>query len=97
MKKYTARIYSRIYDGEQQDFCMEVVNDVGRKCVFNYVEFFRGSLGLDYYKWFNRIGDVYYNHIFRDLPVVDEIYSEYMIKPENGFELLDEVEYYLPD
>lgn len=98
MKKYTARIYSRICNDEPQDFCMEVVNDVGRKCVFNYISFLKGKkLSPEHYKWFNRIGDVYYNHIFRDLTVIDEIYSEYRIEPENGFELLDEVEYYLPD
>lgn len=100
MKKYTARIYSRIYNDEPQDFCIEVVNNIDRKCVFNYVDFFgdRGEkISPEYYKWFNMIGDVYYNHIFRDLTVVDEIYSAYRIDLDNGFELLDEVEYYLPD
>lgn len=98
MKKYTARIYLRVYNDEPQDFCIEVVNDIGKKCVFSYAEFFKEKrFDSGYYKFFNRIGDVYYNHIFRDIHVVDEIHSLCRVEQENGFELLDEVEYYLPD
>lgn len=94
MKKYTARIYM----DEVQDFYMEVLNSDNRKCVFEYANYFGDQkIDREYHKWFNRIGDVYYNHIFRDIPVIDEIYYKYEIKPEEGFELLDEVEYYLPD
>lgn len=98
MKKYIARIYLRVYNDDPQDFCIEVVNDIGKKCVFSYAEFLKNEMiDFEYYKQFNRIGDVYYNHIFRDIPVIDEIYSSCRVEQENGFELLDEVEYYLPD
>jgi hypothetical protein len=98
MRKYIARLYSRVYNDEPQDFCIEVENDIGRKCVFDYSEFFMGQyISPEYYKFFNRIGDVYYNHIFRDIVQVDEIYSGYRAGQDRMFKLIDEVEYYLPD